>query len=168
MNSSLLIECIFVYLALLPNISAIFSLAFFGNMYEEHLLVRGHFDKQVCSKCCSCHTATLDYIKIEQEIQTDLLTMQAWWYTILQALCWFFSTEVVWVWNRCESSFSSHLEVIWIFPLLSKEISERATDCCNGAFQPCLRISSSCKAFQLILQLTRRELFEMEDDRVGS
>lgn len=86
MNSSLLTECIFVYLALLPNISVIFSLAFFSNMYEEHLIT-GNFDKQVCSKCCSCHIATLDYIKIEQEIQTDLLTMQARWYTILQAVC---------------------------------------------------------------------------------
>lgn len=36
-----------VYLALLSIISVIFSAAFFGNMYEEHLHVTGNFDKYV-------------------------------------------------------------------------------------------------------------------------
>lgn len=55
MNSSLLTECIFVYLALLPNISVIFSLAFFKTVYEEHLRVADNFDKYVAKvflQCC--------------------------------------------------------------------------------------------------------------------
>lgn len=35
MKGSLLIECIFVYLALLPNISAIFSLAFLATCMKN-------------------------------------------------------------------------------------------------------------------------------------
>lgn len=85
--------------------------------------------------------ATLVYIKIDQEIQTDLLTVQAWWYTFLQALCRFFQQKYELELN------SRRLDIIWIFLLVCKEASERATDCFNGAFQPCLRNTSSCKAF---------------------
>lgn len=55
MNSSLLTECIFVWFALLPNISVIFLLAFFRTVYEEHLHVADNFDKYIAKvflQCC--------------------------------------------------------------------------------------------------------------------
>lgn len=59
MNSSLLTECTFVYFALLPNISVIFSLAFFGTVYEEHLHVADDFDKYIAKVFLQCCYARL-------------------------------------------------------------------------------------------------------------
>lgn len=147
MNSSLLTECTFVYFALLPNISVIFSLAFFGTVYEEHLHVADNFDKyigKVFLQCCYArlHTSRPGNSKWSAN-NTNMVVcnFETSFHIIFSAMNL----------NQCDSSSWSHLEVILTFPLLCKEVSERITVCYNG------RISSSCKAFQLVL--TWNELF---------